>query len=214
MPHQQYDPTQAEIVYTPVNVFVQNNTYNLDLNNDGVTDFTINGVNKDGFCAVPPYYQQYPHDTATIKVLPASGNGVEGGSRAAALDAAAVIGPGQTFYFTGSLMEHVKIGRYLFDYCIPGICIPNCALYDVENGRWFDFTGYLGLEFQISSETHYGWAAVSVQFDNSQVPWTLSATITGYAYETIPGQSIVAGQTSGTEGNLTPARGSAGSHAQ
>jgi hypothetical protein len=115
---------QAEIVYTPVNVVVQNNTYNLDLNNDGITDFTISGVNKDGFCTVPPYYQKYPHDTATIKVLPASGNGVEGGSRAAALDAAAVIGPGQTFYFTGSLMEHVKIGRYLFDYCISRDMYP------------------------------------------------------------------------------------------
>jgi P pilus assembly chaperone PapD len=72
---------RAEIVYTPVNVVIANNAYSLDLNNDGTTDFTIEGANKSGFCALPPYYQKHPNDTATIKVLPSPGNGVEGGGR-------------------------------------------------------------------------------------------------------------------------------------
>ena len=66
-----------------------------------------------------------------------------------------------------------------------------------EQGNWFDVTAYLGLQFLINGETHYGWAAVDVVFDTSQRPWTFSATLTGYAYETVAGQSIAAGRTSG-----------------
>src|ERR1700734_1331616 len=42
-------PSVAEIVYTPVNVKIGlNQTYDLDLNNDGVTDFTIVESAADG----------------------------------------------------------------------------------------------------------------------------------------------------------------------
>jgi hypothetical protein len=185
----------AEIVYTPVNVVIANNAYSLDLNNDGTTDFTIEGANNFGYCSDLFGHHNLPHDKATIKVVPVTGNGVERGSHVAALDAGSVIGPGQKFYGAASLMEQVKIGRYLVKIGPPPLY--ECEYFDIERGNWFDVTGYLGLEFQISGQTHYGWAAVSVQFVNSQVPWTLSATLTGYAYENIPGQSIVAGQTSG-----------------
>jgi hypothetical protein len=188
-------PSRAEIVYTPVNVVIENSTYSLDLNNDGTTDFTISGVNKFGYCSDLFGHHHIPRDSATIKALPVLGNGVEGGGRAAALDQGSTIGPGQKFYGAASLLEHVKIGDWLVKVGPP----PDyqCEHFDIETGNWFDFTGYLGLQFQMNGETHFGWAAVSVQFDNSQVPWTLSATLTGYAYETVAGQSISAGQTSG-----------------
>jgi hypothetical protein len=176
----------AEIVYTPVNVVVVDSTYSLDLNNDGITDFTIKGPNSPRGCPGGGH-----GDIATIKVVPVTGNGVEGGWHAAALDAGSVIGSGQQFYGSVSQMEHIKIG-YFWHYVYP---YGYCYYADVQVGNWFDVTGYLGLQFQINGETHYGWAAVSVQF---QPYFPFSATITGYAYETIPGQSIVAGQTSGT----------------
>lgn len=88
-------------------------------------------------------------------------------------------------------MEYIEVGTYLHNVLV-------CDDYvDVEKGNWFDITGFLGLQFLINGETHYGWAAVSVVFVDSKIPWTLSATLTGYAYETVADQPIVAGQISG-----------------
>jgi hypothetical protein len=49
-------------------------------------------------------------------------------------------------------------------------------------------TGYLGLSFQVNGETYYGWAYLRVGEG--------TGTLLGYAYETIPGRAIKAGQTS------------------
>ena len=48
-------------------------------------------------------------------------------------------------------------------------------------------------------ETHYGWARLSVQV---QLPLTITATLTGYAYETIPNTSINAGQVGPNDTNI------------
>jgi hypothetical protein len=50
---------------------------------------------------------------------------------------------------------------------------------------------YLGLQFIIHGRIHYGWARLSVERAN------LTATLTGYAYETIPNKPIIAGKTKG-----------------
>jgi hypothetical protein len=50
---------------------------------------------------------------------------------------------------------------------------------------------YLGLKFKIDKKNHYGWARLSVQQQGGQI----IATLTGYAYETVPGKGIRAGQT-------------------
>jgi hypothetical protein len=63
---------------------------------------------------------------------------------------------------------------------------------------------YLGLKFVIKGKTHFGWARVKGNFNS--FPYT--ATLTGYAYETIPGKSIKAGQTKGTADN--PSNGDLG----
>jgi len=57
-------------------------------------------------------------------------------------------------------------------------------------GPWAYSQGrYLGVKFLIDGQIHYGWVRLSVE--------RLPATLTGYAYETIPNKPIVAGQTSG-----------------
>jgi hypothetical protein len=58
-------------------------------------------------------------------------------------------------------------------------------------GSWINVKArYLGLRFILGRETHYGWARLNIHFDT---PRTIKATLTGYAYETIPDKPIVAG---------------------
>jgi hypothetical protein len=62
---------------------------------------------------------------------------------------------------------------------------------------------YLGLKFQIHGKPHFGWARLSVQFRTVFHYYFFMATLTGYAYETIAGKSIKAGQTKGTADDST-----------
>jgi hypothetical protein len=54
---------------------------------------------------------------------------------------------------------------------------------------------YLGLKFVINGKVHYGWARLNVTFGTGSSPANVPvfATLTGYAYETIPGKAIIAG---------------------
>jgi len=47
----------------------------------------------------------------------------------------------------------------------------------------------------IKGKTHYGWARMSVRVKGTN----LAATLTGYAYETIPNKQIIAGKTKGPD---------------
>ena len=54
---------------------------------------------------------------------------------------------------------------------------------------------YLGLKFKINGRCHFGWARVTVTITSND----FTATLTGYAYETISGKGIVAGKTKGPD---------------
>ena len=54
----------------------------------------------------------------------------------------------------------------------------------------------LGLKFIVKGKTHYGWARLTVQALGGAF---IKATLTGYAYETIPNRTILAGHTKGPE---------------
>jgi hypothetical protein len=160
---------EARIIYTPVHHVVgKNGRYSIDLNHDRVADFTLvntHSCNTD-FCV------------DILSAVPAAGNGVEGKPGflsipyASALPRGAVIGPKQTF--KGKLMASSDSGQGTI-------------------GKWLNVDNrYLGLEFQIKGKTHFGWARLSVHVDGSAF---VKATLTGYAYETIPNKPIVAGQT-------------------
>lgn len=56
---------------------------------------------------------------------------------------------------------------------------------------------YLGVRFKTGGQYHYGWIRLTVTTDVKQEKPTLTATITGYAYETVPNKPILAG-TAGT----------------
>jgi hypothetical protein len=60
-------------------------------------------------------------------------------------------------------------------------------------GHWFRKDNrYLGLQFQINGQTHYGWARLSVRNFNAG---EMEVGISSFAYETEPNTAIRAGQT-------------------
>jgi hypothetical protein len=173
-------PSEARIVYTSANVVLRctpvhgrcGRTYNIDLDHDGVTDFTIEY--EATYSTVPPCdVSRY------VTELPASGNGAIGGGYAAALTQGAPIGGQQFFQGSLGIMAFFQEVQH-FHTC-----------FSKGGGPWFNVTNrYLGLSFQVNGQTHYGWARLTVPG-----PYIiLYAKLTGYAYETKPGKSIKAGQ--------------------
>lgn len=174
-------PAAAEIIYTPTNLTIgPGGEYKLDLNNDGVTDFTITNRTTNGVCGGSVH--------AAVAERPASGNGAEG-SPPAELILGDPIGPSQTFGGKGN-MVHANL---------------SCAGTVHEGGSWDDNgdNGYLGLSFQIDGETYYGWAEMNITFVSGKSV-AFFATLTGYAYETTPGMPINAGQTTDGSSALRP----------
>jgi hypothetical protein len=57
---------------------------------------------------------------------------------------------------------------------------------------------YLGVRFQISGQTHYGWIRFTVTTDPHRHEPSMTAEITASAYETAPNEPIKAGTASGT----------------
>ena len=54
---------------------------------------------------------------------------------------------------------------------------------------------YLGLRFKINGLYHFGWARISITTTKN----TFTAVLKGYAYETVPHKSIIAGKTKGPD---------------
>jgi len=172
-------PAEGKIIYTPAHQSIaRHGSFKIDLNHDGVTDFTLQN--------------KYSKNTSTLvsglSVIPAAGNGAEGWTGyqrfAFAVKAGAPIGPEQ--YFPGQQMASINAG--------PG------ATYYV--GSWVNVKSrYIGLQFKINGEFHYGWARLSVQVQK----YSTTGTLTGYAYETIPGKAIIAGATKGQDDAETTA---------
>jgi hypothetical protein len=59
-------------------------------------------------------------------------------------------------------------------------------------------TGYVGFLFGPDNDVHYGWASVDVTLVSSDFSVSYEVGVTGYAYNTVPNQPILAGQTSST----------------
>ena len=165
-------PAEAEIVYTPAHVGIRLGVhYKVDLNHDGTPDFVI--------------YYGFMHDgiDAYLSVSPVNRQNEVWGTQpyASALPAGARIGPdNKRFQPWHSLMVVVST---LF------------SMGPWEKGAALG-PRYLGLKFLIGREVHYGWARADVR---GQPPHVIIATLTGYAYETVPKKPIIAGKTKGTD---------------
>jgi hypothetical protein len=152
-----------------------------DINNDGIPDFGIS--NPYGTCEAPSRLRPRGHHPegcsfGDIYVIPALASNDVGvvDDCAAELPEKTRVGPGKNLQ--------------------PGAQLMFWAFGDATSAHkgcpWQgNKGGYLGLKFVAAGETHYGWARVSL---------VGGITITGYAYETVPNQSIRTGATSGSDG--------------
>ncbi|MGA2022456.1 MAG: hypothetical protein ABSH02_17825 [Candidatus Sulfotelmatobacter sp.] len=170
----------AEVVYTPVHAKVGYD-YPLDLNHDGINDFRIHSYELSGDGSLLVYpLHQGNRIAATLQAC------YRGSVAAAALSSGAVIGPHKKFLAKASCMIR--------------------SFSSTANGPWdFAQDRYLGLVFVIDGKEHFGWARLTNRgfgFD--------STDILGYAYETIPGKPIIAGD-EGTSASVTRNSGSLGS---
>jgi hypothetical protein len=171
---------EAKIVYTPTSVSIvgPRGFYNLDLNHDGITDFTV--FNTTNYNTDQAFWE--------LGAKPAPGNAAIGTIAyrgfpvsLRALPRGARIGAGDRFYHTAGKMASFYVGGGGYS----------------SHGNWVNVSNrYLGLKFQINGTIHYGWARLTVQVLTH--PVRINALLTGYAYETTPNKAIAAGRTHGS----------------
>ncbi|MFZ0771753.1 MAG: hypothetical protein WCA49_24010 [Candidatus Sulfotelmatobacter sp.] len=174
-------PSLAEVVYTPTHQKI--GSVALDLNNDGTTDFTIR--NFGGSC----FGRSMFICSQTLSVIPNSGNAVLGtyGAQnyAQALSTGKRVGNGEQFKAASFLrMEH---------------CVATPTSFFVSGSWGYARSRYLALKFSIGGETHYGWARITVLVNGSRNGTRCQslALLTGYAYQTVPGEPLLTGRISG-----------------
>jgi len=179
---------EAKIVYTPVHRVIGPNRHDrIDLDHDGVSEFTI--INS--------------HFVGSTRSV----NWVWARASSAGYDGVAAGSGGFGYFPEEALRKGAVISRRLaFENgaaLMAGQCFqqgtdsaPPCDSQRKYNaiGPWVDVRDrYLGLTFHIHGEVHYGWARLTVEL--SRKPLKATVTLTGYAYETIPGKAIIAGAT-------------------
>jgi hypothetical protein len=173
---------EAKIVYTAAHLVLHRGDdpglTKLDLNHDGVIDFTFSNFWVSGTRGTQP--------SGRLSVLPAQ---AENGIRVNI----------SSDYFAAALQAGVSVGKN------GELFAPARADMDFGNrnaggcaGPWKNAKDrYLGMKFIIKGKLHFGWARLNVSCNphNSQT----TAVVTGYAYETIPGKSIRTGATKGPD---------------
>lgn len=180
-------PALAEIVYTPTHVEFDGAGsgvpayYQIDLNNDGIVDFTL-----ASFVGATTQLQ-----ARSLEVYPCycnNPNGVVGTFNpkqnfAAALPLGTKIGPTRHFIADTVAMplaeEHIRKNG------------SSMVLSTTFQGKWANggkgiTNHYLGLKFVIDGEVHYGWARITI---------SKTSLMTGYAYESVANKPIIAGAT-------------------
>jgi hypothetical protein len=162
-------PAHAGIIYTPADITFTGGTVFIPFN--GVNDFRFTMRTADGEDAF-----------LSMGGLGNPGAGVVGkGSLASALALGMQIGPKAPFVKIRSGAALMAEAYYIssFDYGYKG--------------KWKNAADkFLGVRFDINGQAHFGWA----EFDVSVDRLNFSATLLGYAYDTVANQGLRAGQTS------------------
>ena len=167
------EPAQGEVVITKKTIPIPATGYSggvaLDLNHDGKTDFTF--FNRTSF---------YNGNDVGTAVVWMAGGSVVGQQHPSALMRGANIGPSAHFLEVGSYSIRVEAGY--------GAKSGSDRLVGSWGGNLKN--RYLGVRFLIDGQTHYGWVRLTIT-TSPGASW--SATITGYAYETVANKPIKAG---------------------
>jgi hypothetical protein len=175
------EPSQAKIIFTHAHKVIPPETsFFLDLNHDRISDFGL-FIRTDRLTSVLSVYG-YGRNQAW---------GPTSGRLASALPAGVRVGPKNQKRPIASLqMAYWK--------CISN---PASTCSPFRTGGQFANVKdrFLGLKFFIQGKVHFGWARFDVSIQNGHQNSTMTATLTGYAYETIPGKPIITGQTTGAD---------------
>jgi hypothetical protein len=166
----------ASVVYTPANTAITNG-FGLDVNNDGVVDFTFTRRHSCTASTIIHICQSFLYIS----------NSVNGNWAEAALPAGVLLGnnPLQMKNGYAPLAGWAQV-NYIFS--------TKTSFF--TEFAWANVTDrYLGLQFIVNEQVYYGWARISVNVQ----PDTISATLTGYAYETNPNTPIFTGREFGSE---------------
>jgi len=158
---------RAEVVHTVINArTLDKGTIMLDLDGDGIADFALNSFFGQVSCGIRDGWG------SSVTLTKRIGGGVVPSKRlpllAELLPSNVKIDRRTTFYH-----GYIQVER---SYCdsLPG-----------------DDSGYLGLEFKINGQTHYGWAQVTIDFLSGP---HMATIVSDVAYETIPNEGIRTGQ--------------------
>jgi hypothetical protein len=165
-------PAQAEVVYKPAHVMIGTGgvrIYYLDIDGDADDDVSFSA------------------QTAESHNPRLNGGGVTYGKK---IEVAA-----DHYGYARALPPGGKIGkRKPFDLGNTGHLMGSVATQGRKHrGQWVNVKDrFLGVKFvsTLDGKEHFGWARLKVQFGDNH---SVFATLTGYAYETIPGKTIVAG---------------------
>jgi len=181
----------AQIIYTDVTPDATysgtNDSCYLDLDNDGEADYLI--IRRED----PYYCFTCLMATPQLRVLifPLGTNVISGFTWLSQQfpqchQYGQVIGTNLTYSATNGLMRDASPG---------GGCPPHlvgCSPWPLFS--WANYPeGYLGLRFDIAGATHYGWARLSI-------PSAAGFTLKDYAYNSVPGEPIAAGDDGSTTG--------------
>jgi hypothetical protein len=175
------ESANASIVYTPATITLTNGTLNIDLNGDGIADFTL----VDRIKVLNSYSNRMLGVTgfAGASVVESSNGG------AAGLKMGSYISAGRAF---------LPVARQRATMASVGYqCNTASGCHSFVDGEFTNVKNvYLGFKFVINGQTHYGWARINENYvyqmhGKSKIKIYLS----GYAYETNPDTAIRAGQT-------------------
>jgi len=190
---------EARIVYTPANIDIPVNggPVPLDLNHDGTADFSFSNVRRGGSNWVELWLGALGKSQSngvwgrgsTYTTTAGRSRPLKGGHEsvfAAVLRPGFTVGPNKTYFQKGSRWE-------------MGLLVDAASFGGGRStalGQWlYTEHRYLGLKFTIDGQIHYGWARFNVTVGKQGI----AATITGYAYETVPNKPIVTGKTKGPD---------------
>jgi hypothetical protein len=176
-------PAEAEVVFTPAHQIIQS-FLQLDLNGDGIVDFTFSVRTSNTLIS----------SYARIQVFGGSGAGnsnqIWGGLRnyVSALPPGIEVGPNRRFAASHTLMGSARF--------FEGSGTAYGGPWAPKGGQRKD--RFVGLKFLIDGQVHFGWARLNVRIRPPRKQG-LEAVLTGYAYETDVNTPIETGQTSGEE---------------
>jgi len=179
-------PAEAKIVYTKTHKVIQGvgHFVSIDLNHDGIVDFSVGVVPDRGSGTYGAMLAAYRASSESPnRVFQTSKHGW-----AAAYSAGVRIGS------KGHQAKPLKIGPYFGNTMENRFRARTGYGY---LGNWVNVENrYLGLSFVVNGKTHYGWARLNAVAGRQ---YWVRGTLTGYAYETVANKPIITGKTKGPD---------------